>query len=456
MDSFYRSSFGAFLLRHFADHFTKPSQKTFLLLTLGFVLSTSRHTVANYLWRAGACAFKHFTRFYVFLGGPLYQRLDALFVTVIRLAERHLPEGEVLRLRFDATTLKKSGRTIEGTDCYRNGAGSARQEYRTLFGLNFVIGELLIRLTPWPEQFLSVPCGLALYLKEEKAQALGVAYHRRSELARAMLDRVCGVVPASRRVRSVQDGDYATRYFLRDLPEQANVIGRLPNNSPLYGRPEPKAAGRRGRQAKKGARIGSAFTLAEAADGWQDHPEEAGVQVRLVEGIWQSVLPGVMLRVVLVRRLALKEARSKQQRRHWLKAYFTTDRSLSLDAILREYHARWSVEITIWQLRQSFGLGQDRCRRYRPVVAVNALRLLVIGAEVLWFAEQVSSAESMDLRQYRPWYHHKEHPSLDEVSWAVREHLYRAGILPKVGFWDTLEVFDGLDDRSNAELSRAA
>ena len=61
VDSFYRSSFGAFLERHFADLFTKASQQSFLLLALGFVLSTSRHTVANYLWRAGACAFKHFT-----------------------------------------------------------------------------------------------------------------------------------------------------------------------------------------------------------------------------------------------------------------------------------------------------------------------------------------------------------------------------------------------------------
>ncbi len=69
---FYRSSFGAFLQRHFAELFTKPSQQSFLLLALGFVLSSSRHTVANYLWRAGACAFKHFTCFYVFLGGPFY------------------------------------------------------------------------------------------------------------------------------------------------------------------------------------------------------------------------------------------------------------------------------------------------------------------------------------------------------------------------------------------------
>ncbi len=144
VDSFYRSSFGAFLQRHFADLFTKPTQQTFLLLALGFVLSSSRHTVANYLWRAGACAYKHFTCFYVFLGGPGYDHLDGLFVSVIRLAERHVPEGMAIRLRFDATTSKKTGREIDGASAYRNGAGSARQEYRTLWGLNFIVGEMLI------------------------------------------------------------------------------------------------------------------------------------------------------------------------------------------------------------------------------------------------------------------------------------------------------------------------
>ena len=134
MDSFYQSSFGAFLQRHFTDLFTKPAQQTFLLLALGLVLSSSRHTVANYLWRAGATAFKHFTGFYVFLGGPLYQSLDWLWITVIALAERHVPENHPMRVRFDGTTSKKTGRSIDGAEAYRNGAGSARQEYRTLWG----------------------------------------------------------------------------------------------------------------------------------------------------------------------------------------------------------------------------------------------------------------------------------------------------------------------------------
>ena len=456
VDSFYRSSFGAFLQRHFTDRFTKASQQSFLLLALGFVLSSSRHTVANYLWRAGACVYKHFTCFYVFLGGPFYDRLDWLFISVIALAERHVPEGEAIRVRFDATTSKKTGRTIDGASAYRNGAGSARQEYRTLWGLNFVVGEMLIRLAPWPDALIAVPIGLALYVKEANAEALGVPYRRRSELAREMLERLSGVVSPARRVLSVQDGEYSTQYFLRDLPKNTHVVGRLPRNSPLYALPAPKAAGTPGPQAKKGPRIGTAETLAEQDEGWQPHPEEAGAEVRLVEGIWHSVLPGVVLHVVLVRRLALKQATSKKQRQRYLEAFFTTDLSLSLEQVLWEYQGRWSVEITIWQVRQSFGLGQDRCRRYRRIVGINALRMVIVAAQVLWFAEQVSSVVSMDLTQYRPWYLQKQHPSLHDIAWACREQLYQEGITPKVGFWDTVEVFHGIDPGSSGALPRAA
>ena len=456
VDSFYRSRFGAFLQGHFADLFTKPSQQSFLLLALGFVLSSSRHTIANYLWRAGASAFKHFTCFYVFLGGPFYDRLDWLWVSIIALAERHVPEGQPIRVRFDATTSKKTGRSIDGTSAYRNGAGSARQEYRTLWGLNFVVGEMLIRLRPWPEHWISVPIGLALYVKEDQAERLGVAYRRRSELAREMLKRLCGVISPARRVLSVQDGEFSTQHFLRGLPKQVDVVGRLPKNSPLYGLPEAKAAGTPGPQAQKGRRLGTAETLAEEDQGWQRHPEEPGAEVCMVEGLWQSVMPGVVLRVILVRRKALRHAASKKKRRRWLEAFFTTDRSLRWEAGLREYQGRWSVEITIWQARQSLGLGQDRCRRYRRIVGINAFRLVIAAAEVLWFAEEVSSVRSMSLVEYRPWYGQKQAPSLDDIVWACREQLHAEGITPKVGFWDTVEVFHAIDAGGSGALPRAA
>ncbi len=433
MDSFIRTDFGSFLDTEFADLFNQRARQSFLILALGFCLSPSRHTIANYLWRSGATAVKHFTRFYVFIGGPLYDKLDWLWITVITIAARFVPEHEPVRVRFDETTCKKTGRSIDGCAAFRNGAGTARQEYRTLWGLQFIIAEMLIRLKPWPDQYISVPIGLALYVRSD--QALDVVYQSPSALARAMLDRVVGVVGTDRAVLSVQDGNYATKQFLRDLPGQVDVIGRLSKNSPLYARPVPRRG--RGRKAKKGPRLGTPEQLALAEDDWREH--QPGVEVYLLRCRWHSVMPEVDLQVVLVRRLAWRQASRKWKRDRWIQAYFTTALNLDAEQVLDEYKARWSIEITIWQARQSLGLGQDRCRRYRRIVSINAFRLIVTAAQVLFLARRLEQTEAeVSLTRYRPWYLSKQGPSLHDVTWITREHLYQCGILPKVGFWSTL------------------
>ena len=105
-------------------------------------------------------------------------------------------------LVVDDSTKKKAGRQIEGVASYRNGAGSARQEYRTLRGLNFVWGIMRVPLARWPGQEVSIPIGFSLYLKEAQAQKLQRPYQSRSALAREIVDFVAAELPTrSLRVR---------------------------------------------------------------------------------------------------------------------------------------------------------------------------------------------------------------------------------------------------------------
>ncbi len=129
-----------------------------------------------------------------------------------------VPEDEVIRVVFDDTTKKKAGRHIEGSDRYRNGAGSARQAYRTLHGLNFVLGIMRIPLKRWPGHCLGVPIGLELSLKPKQAHKLGVPYRSRSQLARDIADFAAQQVSA-RHLRSLVDGGYATKDYVRQLPD---------------------------------------------------------------------------------------------------------------------------------------------------------------------------------------------------------------------------------------------
>jgi hypothetical protein len=166
------SSFGVFVMGLFDKLFTAPSWQTFTVLAWGWaVAGGERQTITTYLWLTGATTIKHFSRFYGFLGGALYQARWPLWARIIRCAAQWVPDTDPSVIVVDDSTKKKAGRQSEGVDRYRNGAGSARQEYRTLRGLNFVWGIMRVPLPQWPGHRVSVPLGLSLYLKEEQARS---------------------------------------------------------------------------------------------------------------------------------------------------------------------------------------------------------------------------------------------------------------------------------------------
>jgi hypothetical protein len=431
VDTFVHSSFGTVVMTLFHGLFTAPSWQTFTTLACGWALATDRHTITTYLWLTGATAVKHFSRFYVFLGCPLYQQRWHLWGAVLRLAASLVPAGEVIRVSFDDTTKKKAGTQIEGLARYRNGASSARQEYRTLRGVNFVLGIMHIPLTRWPGHCLSVPVGCELYLKAPQAHQLNVPYRSRSQLARAILDFIAEQVP-ERSIRSLADGGYATKAYIRRLPKAVHVVGRFPISAQLYTLPPTPIPKRRGAPRKKGDLIGSPKTLAQTTPGWGPHPSEAGAEIQDWCGLWHPVLPGRLLRVVVVRRPGTGSPTRAGQRKPPppIEAFFTTDLSLSPEDILTEYHARWAVEIAIRDANAFAGLGQEQCRKRERILGVNTLRLVLAAARTLWFIAQVDRGAGVPLCRYRPWYRQKVAPSQLDVAEACREALHEAGIFP--------------------------
>jgi DDE superfamily endonuclease len=449
VDTFVHSSFGTVVMTLFQGLFTAPSWQAFTYLACGWALTTDRHTITTYLWLTGATTVKHFSRFYVFLGGPFYNRRWQLWGAVIRLAVQFVPKGEVIRVLFDDTTKKKAGTHIEGLARYRNGAGSARQEYRTLRGLNFVLGIMRVPLPRWPGCSLSIPVGLALYLKPDQAKALNVPYRSRSQLARDILDFLAAQVPG-RPIRSLADGGYATKDYIRQLPEATHVVGRLPISAKLYTLPPKPTTKCRGAPRKKGDLIGSPKTLAQTATGWWPHPREAGAEIHAWDGLWHSVLPGRLVRVVVLRRDGKAAPKQPGQRKPppAIEAFYTTDLTLSAQDTLHEYGDRWAVEIAIRAANAFDGLGQDQCRKWPRIIGANTFRLVMAAARTLWFIGQVEYGTTFNLCRYRPWYRQKVAPSQLDVVWACREALYDAGIIPIPRF--TPDLAENDEESENA------
>ena len=134
VDTFLALSFGTFMLTLFQGTLSAPSWQNFTYLARGWALAWGRQTITTYLWVSGAAAVKHFSRSYAFLGGPLYKARYAFWRCIIRYSATLVPPEEVINIALDDGTIKKSGPRIEGASHDRNGAGTARQDYRTLGG----------------------------------------------------------------------------------------------------------------------------------------------------------------------------------------------------------------------------------------------------------------------------------------------------------------------------------
>jgi hypothetical protein len=270
MEYFSKSSFGQLLISLFSGYFTSPSLQSFLILAQGWSLSSSQHTITTYLRLSGAVKFKHFSRFYAFFGSAFYKVTDHLWRKLILLIATFIDTKETIRIQVDDGTRKKNGRQIEGASYYRNGAGSARQEYHNLWGLNWVWATMTIPFKRWRGHGLSIPVGLKLYLKEDIAKGLQVNYKSRSQLAREIIDLIATTLEDYSIVVSA-DGGYSTKHFLRSLPCNVDVTGRFPVSSSLHELPKPDPKGKRGPKPKKGELIGSAKTLATKKKGWVAH-----------------------------------------------------------------------------------------------------------------------------------------------------------------------------------------
>ena len=286
----------------------------------------------------------------------------------------------------------------------------------------------------WPGHHLSLPSGLERSLKEDRATTLKVPYRSRSTLGRRIIYHVAAVLP-TRHVRVAADGGYATKAFLRDLPANVHVVGRLLLTAKLYEPPAARVKGHRGAPRKKGQLIGSPKTLAVPSEAWHPHPHEAGAVIQSWVGIWHSVLPGRLIRVVVVwrpHRGDAKEANGPKAfgRLKPLEAFFSTDVSLSAPALLETYEDRWAIEIDIRDGHAYYGVAQDQCRKVARIVGVNTLRLLMAAARTLWFIDTSEQQPNVSLQRFRPWYRHKVAPSQGDVMWACREVLYEAGIFP--------------------------
>jgi hypothetical protein len=183
-------------------------------------------------------------------------------------------------------------------------------------------------------------------LKPEQAHKLNVPSRSRSPFARDSLDCAAEQLPG-RHIRTVAENGDATKDSVRHLPDAVQAVGRCPISDKLYELPPKPALKRHGAPRKKGRPLGSPKTVAKTEVDGAPHASETGAVVHAWCGLWLSVRPGRLIRLVVVRHDATRCPKKPGQRKPPppVEAYSPTDLSLSTDAILHEYRDRGAVAI---------------------------------------------------------------------------------------------------------------
>ncbi|MEM9984885.1 MAG: transposase [Bacteroidota bacterium] len=445
---FEATAFGFLLSQIWRDSFHLRSWRIFLTLSQGWSLSSLSHTVAEYIWLSGGIKDRHFSRYYAFLDAVFWPLRESLWCAFYRWLEVFLPSGDLFIL-VDDTTRKKSGRKIQGISNYHNQAGSARQEYRVLRGLNFVY--LSLRIS-WQGFSLTLPMGCDVYLKEDVAHKLGRTFHSRSALARRRLARIGSAMP-TRNILLCCDGAYATKEMLRDLPEELTVVTRLLVSGAIHEPPCPVASIlKRGRKPQKGAALPAPKYWPTHYKDWQAHPTEAGAMIRTAVVRWPKSYPGKNLRVVVVWRPTLAKSKHPRDKKRHIESFISTNVHHKPKQILAIYKERWAVEIDIRDAYASYGLGKDRCRKLSVIEAINNLRLMLAAARTCWFIQAYQHTQ-IDLKFMRPWYTHKTDPSQADITLALKEALELQGIKPIPRFFIPIPL---IHQQPKESLERAA
>ena len=250
----------------------------------------------------------------------------------------------------DTTLVAKTAKRMLGVQKWKDHSDNAdRGAY--LIGHHW---NLVGLISPWGTRWLCWPLVMRLVpgLKGARQWLVGDAVEPMSfwDAAIAAILEVtrCLGEPS---VRVVADAYYSKAPFLNGLLARGiHVISRLRKDAVGWDDPEPRPPGTRGRKP----RYGRKWTLASLLTAETPTRERLTLYGKLTEVVF--VVRDVWLRDVAqkVRVVVLEGAKEPI-------ILVSTDLTLSALQIIEIYGARFSIELTIRDLKQHFGLGDYQC-----------------------------------------------------------------------------------------------
>jgi hypothetical protein len=416
-------------LQQFVSCFTQPSFQTFCVIVAGWLLGNGRKVVTRILRAGDGLEVKSFSCFHRFFSQARWSP-DRIGRVILGLVLTFLDPTASIVAAVDDTLTRKTGQRIWAAGMHHDPLLSTAKRAFFSFGHNFVVLSVQVRFPFAPDKVWSLPILIRLYRRKQKngkvrgeCKAIGQAsakdYRTRPQLAVDMITLLASWLP-ERTIYVVGDSAYAGKSISRHLPQNVHLISRMVMNAGLYDRPAKPAKNHRGAPRKKGQRLDSPAELAASEKvRWTKtrvtlYGRKVCVWYKTGVALWYNSAGTRPLRVVVVRD---PSGRRKDD------CFFSTDLSLSPQAILEWFAQRWPLEVAFYNTKQFLGLEDPQNRTPQAVQRTAPLALYLHDLVILWFAEH----GQFDLTAYHrthPWYPQKRTPSFADMLACLK----RAGL----------------------------
>jgi hypothetical protein len=284
-----------------------------------------------------------------------------------------------------------------------------------------------------------LPVLFRLYRTKKECARRRTRHHKKTELAREMLDIVAQWL-GERRLRVAMDSAYGNRTVVRGLPGHVRVVGAMRLDAALTASP-PAHVGR-GHRRVRGDRLPSLLQLAkDRKQPWQHclaflYGRQQTVHFKTLDAQWYRVSGPELVRIVLVR---------VDHGDQTLRAFFSTAPTLDVVEILETYAGRWSTEVCFRDLKQLLGFADSQARKREAVERTAPFVGFTYTILVLWFADGAWQSP-LAAPPRRPWYRHKQGLCFADVLRCAQR------IMPAL---DVLDPHRSLDElRKNARSRR--
>lgn len=196
-----------------------------------------------------------------------------------------------------------------------------------------------------------------------------------------------------RRVLLLSDARFTTHRFLKGLPHELTLIGRVRKDAKLFYLPEQQPA--TGRRRCYGAPAPTPEQIRQdPAHPWQQIQVHAAgadhtCRIKVVNQVlWRPAGAGRVLRVVIIAPLAYRPRKGSRIRYRDPAFLICTDPTLPPQQIVQQYFHRWDIEVNFRDQKTLLGVGQaqvhhpNSCQSV-PAFQVAAYALLLLAASRL-------------------------------------------------------------------------